>query len=392
MRIGLVLYNTPTYSETFFRAKISGLNSFGWEVILFTDKKSPDFDLCPVKKSPKIPKFFILQIVFIICKYLQLTIIAPKQCFRFFQLERNSGRGVKQALENIYLNSHILTEKLDWLHFGFATTALRREHVAKAIGARMGVSLRGYDIALYPLRHPGCYKSLWENVDKVHSISKDLLELAYQDGLPKDSVVETIMPAVDVSRFKRLNKFTLPIESPVKILTVARLHWKKGLEYTLEALAILKKLGVQFQYTIIGSGEEYERLAFTAYQLNIQDLVHFTGKIPHEQVKSEMEKMDIYLQYSIQEGFCNAVLEAQAMGLLCIVSDAEGLSENVSNGVTGWVIPKRQPKLLAKKIQEVIELSDVKLNEIHQNSINRVCKIFSIENQKLKFRSFFQEI
>ncbi|MBK7870836.1 MAG: glycosyltransferase family 4 protein [Saprospiraceae bacterium] len=52
------------------------------------------------------------------------------------------------------------------------------------------------------------------------------------------------------------------------------------------------------------------------------------------------EKADIYLQYSIQEGFCNAVLEAQAMGLLCIVSDAEGLPENILHGQTGWVVPK----------------------------------------------------
>ena len=48
-----------------------------------------------------------------------------------------------------------------------------------------------------------------------------------------------------------------------------------------------------------------------------------------------MKNSDVYIQSSVQEGFGNAVLEAQASGLCCIVSDAEGLSENVLNEKTG---------------------------------------------------------
>ena len=65
-----------------------------------------------------------------------------------------------------------------------------------------------------------------------------------------------------------------------------------------------------------------------------------------------MEWADIYIQPSIQEGFCNSVLEAQAMGLLVIVSDAEGLHENVINNVTGWVVKKRNPILLSEKLRK----------------------------------------
>ena len=68
--------------------------------------------------------------------------------------------------------------------------------------------------------------------------------------------------------------------------------------------------------------------------------------------KNYLEKSDIYLQYSIQEGFCNSVLEAQAMGLLSIVSDANGLTENIIHNYTGWVVPKMAPKLLANCIKK----------------------------------------
>ena len=96
---------------------------------------------------------------------------------------------------------------------------------------------------------------------------------------------------------------------------MGRLKWVKGLEYTLEALGELHKKGVDFEYTLIGEGEEYERLCFAAYQLGIRDKVSFKGKMSHSEVKKAMEQADIYLQYSLQEGFCNSVLEAQAMGL-----------------------------------------------------------------------------
>ena len=102
-----------------------------------------------------------------------------------------------------------------------------------------------------------------------------------------------------------------------------------------------------------------------------------------------METCDIYLQYSISEGFCNAVLEAQAMQLLCIVSDAEGLSENVLNEKSGWVVPKKNPDLLVKKIIEVVALSESKKKEICTFARERILKDFTIESQSKQFVEFY---
>src|SRR5690606_16415229 len=93
---------------------------------------------------------------------------------RYIKLERKEGTRWVLILKKIYLNAYILKQKLDWLHFGFATMALGSETVAKAIGAKMAVSFRGFDIAVYPIKNPGCYKTLWKYVDKLHAISDDL--------------------------------------------------------------------------------------------------------------------------------------------------------------------------------------------------------------------------
>lgn len=185
------------------------------------------------------------------------------------------------------------------------------------------------------------------------------------------------------------NRNQQPQTNILQITTIARLHWIKGLEYTLEALSKLKNEGIEFEYTIIGDGIEKERLLFAAYQLGIKENVNFVGKLPQTEVKKALEKTDIYLQYSIQEGFCNAVLEAQAIGLLCIVSDAEGLSENVLDKQTGWVIEKRKPELLAQKIKEVMLLSSLEKDRIRTNATGRVQQEFNLEKQQLEFINFY---
>ena len=53
------------------------------------------------------------------------------------------------------------------------------------------------------------------------------------------------------------------------------------------------------------------------------------------------------------------------MGLLTIVSDAEGLQENVLNNKSGWVVPRNNYKLLAEKLQMIFKLSPKFKNEIN---------------------------
>lgn len=387
-KIGIILSNTPGYSETFFRSKIKGLQDYGVEVTLFCKNKEEEFNLCPVLEGPKISQNLLLQSWYLIKEYALLFPYLSTVSW-YVNLERNEGTQWIPLFKKIYLNAHLLKAKVDWLHFGFATMALGKETVAKAIGAKMAVSFRGFDIAVYPVKNPGCYEMLWKYVDKVHIISDDLLCLARKYGLPPSISVTKITPAIDIGVFQAGNPIFSQKDKPV-FLTTGRLHWKKGVIPTLEALAILKSKGYDFIYKIIGEGEEYERIAFTAHQLGLKENVLFLGKLPHTQVKEALEKADIYLQYSLQEGFCNAVLEAQAMGKLCVVSNAEGLAENVLHGHSGWVVTKHSPKLLAAQIMEVLRMDDNSKRIISQNAVERVRREFNLENQQREFLKFYE--
>ena len=80
------------------------------------------------------------------------------------------------------------------------------------------------------------------------------------------------------------------------------------------------------------------------------------------------------------------------MGLLCVVSDAEGLSENVPHGKSGWVVPKRNPKELAVMIQSVAEMPKQNTDAIRSFAQKRVEKEFNLEKQQQEFIQFYQDI
>jgi colanic acid/amylovoran biosynthesis glycosyltransferase len=382
LKIGIVLSSTPAYSETFFRSKILFLKEAGYKVTLFVEHKNSSFDLCDVKAGFNFGNGMLKDGLSLTIAIGRLS-LSPAKAFRLFKLNKKDNYLFKQNLRSLLRCAHILHSKVNWLHFGFATLALGRENLAKVIGSKTAASIRGYDIVVYPLKHPNCYTLLWQRLDKLHYISDSLLLLAEQNGFDKIlTPAVKITPAIDTNKFAPKEK---TFNNKLIITTIARLHWIKGLEYTLEALAMLKQADVDFEYHIIGEGEERERLVFAAYQFGIADNVQFRGEIPHTEIPSLLNETDIYIQYSINEGFGNSVLEAQAMGCLCIVSDAEGLSENVIHNETGFVVKRRQPELLYKAIQYAISLSENEKQKITIAAISRVKQEFNLERQKESF-------
>ena len=388
MRIGIVLSKTPAYSETFFNLKIKGLMDNGFEVVLFVQKKEKEFDLCPVIESPKVGSLFTF--VFVLWSIIKLLVRYPKRVKTFVKLERKSCRSWSQLLKNIHNNSHLLSSHVDWLHFGFAAIALQSENIARSINSKMAISLRGYDIDIYPEKHPNCYDLLWDRVDRIHSISNYLITRAKQFGLVSNNI-KVIYPAIDIKNIVDSNQTRVKDNSELKILTVARLHPIKGIQYCIEAFALLKAEGIKFKYTIIGDGSERENLNAEIKRLDLEDDIFLIGKQSHQDVFLEMEKSHIYLQYSVSEGFCNAVLEAQGKGLLSVVSDGGGLPENILHLKTGFVVPKKNPNKLAETLRNVINLTQVEKSAFIQSAKQRVISNFNTDIQEKAFIKFYEE-
>jgi glycosyltransferase involved in cell wall biosynthesis len=387
MKIGIVLPTVPGYSETFFTSKIKGLQANGFEVVLFVNNLSPKTKIdCAVIYSPNFSKNKVKNSFISLYCFIKVLILHFSQVKKLYNLDKKDNLSFGKRIKSIIINSHLLSQKLDWLHFGFGTMAIDRENVAEAIGAKMAVSFRGFDHYVYPLKNKDCYKLLFSKKVTYHVLSDGMRNDLLKQSIINEKIIK-ITPAINAELFSSQSKF----ENNNNFLTVARLHWIKGLDYTLEALSMINKKGINFSYTIIGDGSEKERLQFLVHQLGLKDKVVFLGKLEQDAIKKELGKATYYLQYSLQEGFCNAVLEAQAMGKICFVSDADGLKENILDNETGFIIPKRKPKLLAAKIIAVLKLSQLEKDYIVKNAIDRVNTRFSIENQIRKFVDFYSK-
>lgn len=389
-KIGIVLASYPAYSETFLISKIRGLVSGGTQIILFAPSNGREkLKIKHLKYSSpySINGNSIIQTLKTAAIASVTMLTHPFRVVRLINEERIDGSSWQEIIKNVYLNAHILRYKLNWLYFGFATMGLGHENVAKAVGAKSAMSFRGYDISIYPLTHTGCYSRLFSKIDKVHSISRDLYNEALILGLDEKTEYEIIPPAIDTSKF--IPKSNYEFGEAVRIVSIGRLTWKKGYEYALSALS---KISIPFKFTIIGDGEDEERLKYAAYQLGISDKIEFTGKQPHEVISEYLRNADIYLQPSVQEGFCNSVLEAQACGLICIVSDAQGLAENIENEKSGFVVPSRNEKALADTIIRVMNMTPQARETMGKYASQRVRKKFNINNQVNRFLKFYEII
>lgn len=391
MRIGIVLPETPGYSETFFRSKIEGLQSHGIDVRIYCQKKKDGFNLCPVVLAPSVPTNLVVQAWLMLRAFLSLLPYLTK-VWDYRRVERKEGTSVAALIKKIYLNSHLLKAKLDWIHFGFATQAVGSETVAKAMGAKMAVSFRGFDLNVYPTKNPNCYRLLWKHVDKVHSISEYLLDKAIAMGLSPTTPSEIITPAVQMEQLPIVS-FDNAGDKPLLITTAARLAWIKGIETAIKAIAILQDKGVRVNYTIIGEGSPYEteRYKYLVHELGLQQAVHFLGKYTHDATLGHIAACDIYLQPSLNEGFCNAVLEAQAMGKLCIAANVGGLPENIIDGTTGFLFERGSPESLVAVIEKVQSLDKQEKKQLGGRAKERVAHHFNIALQQQKFIAFYTE-
>jgi colanic acid/amylovoran biosynthesis glycosyltransferase len=259
----------------------------------------------------------------------------------------------------MYLDATLIALQPDLIHFEFGALAPPRMYLKDLLNTRIIVSFRGYDLNFVGLEHPQHYQQVWDRADALHLLGHDLWQRAQRRGCPADKHHALIPPAIDTTFFEPghsaySNNSGTP-DDPVHILSVGRLEWKKGYEYALQAIRCLQQQGIHCRYDIIGSGSYLEALAFARWQLEVEPSVHFPGAHPRTEVREYMRNADIFLHAAVSEGFGNAVLEAQSMSLPVVCTDADGLRENVADGSSGFVVPRRDAAALAEKLVLLIK-------------------------------------
>ncbi len=305
-----------------------------------------------------------------------------------------SERGV-DVLRRFYLDAELIRLQPDVLHFEFGALAVGRMYLKDWLGCKVVVSFRGYDLNYVGLDDADHYREVWERADALHLLGEDLWRRARRRGCPADKPHSLIPPAINAEFFDpgpRQHAETAGIASrPLRVLSVGRLEWKKGYEFALQAIKLLKDRGVVCDYEIVGDGDHLEVAAFARHQLGLEKEVRLPGPLPPSQIKERMLAADVLLHAAVSEGFCNAVMEAQAMRLPVVTSDADGLPENVVNGGTGFVVPRRDPAALADKLALLAAQPSLR-QQMGEAGRQRVLKQFRLTDQVSAFEQLYARV
>ncbi len=151
---------------------------------------------------------------------------------------------------------------------------------------------------------------------------------------------------------------------PMRAIMVARFAAQKDHRTVIEALR-----GVEgAELDLVGDGPDLESARSFAREAGVADRVRFLGA--RDDVAALLARSDVFVLSSHWEGFPLSTLEAMRAGLPVIVSDVGGAAEAVVDGVTGFVVPPRDPGALRDRLRELVAAPERRM-EMGRSGRNR---------------------
>ncbi len=289
-------------------------------------------------------------------------------------------------------------EKLDILHVHYAiphaSSALMAQNILRESGYNLPfvTTLHGTDITLVG-KDPG-YKPVVEysinHSNGITSVSNNLREDTYKYfNINKE--IEVIPNFIDFARFKKTDKdhFKKAIApNGEKILIhVSNFRKVKRVEDVLRMFDLVVKK-IPSKLFLVGDGPERMNIEMLCRSLGNCDQVRFLGK--QDAVEDLLAVSDLFILPSETESFGLAALEAMAVEVPVISSNAGGLPEINIQGKTGFLSNVGDYKDMAKNAIYILE-DETRLKEFKKNAYTHA-KIFDIKNILPLYEAYYNKV
>jgi glycosyltransferase involved in cell wall biosynthesis len=154
--------------------------------------------------------------------------------------------------------------------------------------------------------------------------------------------------------------------------TVGRLVREKGYEDFFDAADILLKQGQDIYILIAASRLESERDPFSIDSLSSDLRQRIAVLYNFEDMPIFYSALDCMVLASYREGMPRCLIEAALMNVPMVGTDIRGIREIISEGETGFMVPKHNPGCIAKKISVIIKDACIRalfIENAHKNMI-----------------------
>lgn len=118
----------------------------------------------------------------------------------------------------------------------------------------------------------------------------------------------------------------------------------------LKSFGILHQKGIDFSLTIVGDGTRLQYLKDLAKELEIENKVVFTGRIPNTELPKLLQQSNIYISMPITEGVSASLFEAMACNCYPVVSDIPGNQSWITHRENGQLIEVDNIQMLAEEL------------------------------------------
>lgn len=165
------------------------------------------------------------------------------------------------------------------------------------------------------------------------------------------------------------------------VLQLGRMVPRKGVDNVIRSIAVLKsRFGRDARLVIAGGNSsdpamnrtpELERLARIAQDEGVADRVDFIGRCDRDRLRTVYSAADVFVTTPWYEPFGITPLEAMACGTPVAGADVGGIRFSVADGITGALVPPKDPDALAARLAELLR-DPVRLRELGRNGVKRV--------------------
>jgi glycosyltransferase involved in cell wall biosynthesis len=258
----------------------------------------------------------------------------------------------------------------------FYANGLAAREVSRRLGIPYVYEMRGVEDLMQVSRDPafrgsGSDRFLHEvefaacaEAERVFVITDALRREMVVRGVPEDKLV--VLPnGVHASRFEPLPRDAtleaqLGLQDKAVIGYAGSLVHYEGLDLLLEAVALVASARDDLRLVIVGDGAHANELHRIAARAKLEDVVTFTGRVPHEQIPRYLSLFDVAPFPRLPLPVCEMIspikpFEAMASGLVPLVSSVAALTEIVQHEQTGLVFEKGSATALAHALTRLVD-------------------------------------
>jgi colanic acid/amylovoran biosynthesis glycosyltransferase len=365
MKVAFIVNSFPILSETFIVNQATGLLDRGHEVDIYADQLGDTS-----KVHPDVTKYKLLE------RTHYLPAVPTNRLERLWKgiglLAAQMARNPRLTLQSLnflkygepavslwllYTAIPDLKKSYDIIHCQFGTQSFRGMafQAINSPNAKLITTFRGDDISRF-VRERGnqIYDRLFKTGDFFLANCDFFRDRAVQIGCDSSRIF-VHRSGLDCHKFT-LKPRQFPTDGRVRIATTGRLVEKKGIEYSIRAVAKVAATYPNIEYNVMGDGPLRDHLQDLIQELGVSDKVNLLGWKNEQEIIEILDATHLFIAPSVtasdgnQDAPINVLKEASALGLPVISTYHGGIPELIQDGVSGFLVPERDADALAEKL------------------------------------------